>query len=202
MINQRGTDCDFIAKARQPQTMTPDWNYNPGKAQFLSDLAGKLNRASPAGAREAIKDTVNSPGFEAAFQSGDVRDWPVAILPDDVAQTLRKHGLEPPRQIITDGIASGKLARKHPKVSVEQYQTLQRALDRGGVYLQAPGKRRKKPALLAEYQDDKGQWWFYAINLENLRTRTIFDSSKQHRAKKLTEVTIIREWDPRWWGKK
>ena len=195
MINRRGADCDFIGKARQLQTMTPDWNYNPGKAQSLSDLAGKLNRASPAGAREAIKDTVNSPGFEAAFQSGDVRDWPVAILPDDVAQALRKHGLEPPRQIVADGIRPGKLAKRHPKVSVEQYQALQRALDQGGVYLQGPGKWRKKPSLLASYQDGNGQWWLYAINLETMRTKTIFDTNAKYRARKFNQpdITLIRK---------
>ena len=144
---------------------------------------------------------MNSPGFEAAFQSGDVRDRPVAALPNDVAQALRKQGLEPPGQIVVDGIAPGKLQRKHPKVSVEQCQTLQRALDQGGVYLQTPGKWRKNPALLAEYQDDKGQWWFYAIDLENLRTRTIFDSSEQHRAKKLKEIKVIRKWDRGQWEK-
>ena len=185
--------------------MTPDWNYNPGKAgpRFVNKIeTDKLNRASPALARETIKDTVNSPGFEAAFQSGDVRDWPVAVLPADIAQALRNQGVEPPGQVVVDGIKPGKLRIKHPNVSMEQYQTLQRALDQGGVYLQAPGKGgRKAPSLLADYQDGKGQWWFYAINLETMRTRTIFDSSKQHRAKKLKEVTVIREWDPRRWGK-
>ena len=187
--------------------MTPDWNYNPGKAgpRFVNKIeTDKLNRASPALARETIKDTVNSPIFEAAFQSGDVRGRPVAVLPADVAQALRNQGVEPPGQVVVDGIASFKLQKKHSKVSVKQYQTLQRALDQGGVYLQAPGKRRKTPALLAEYQDDRGQWWFYAINLENLRTRTIFDSGPQHRAIKFNQedIEIIREWDPRLWGKK
>ena len=184
--------------------MTPDWNYNLGKAQALSDLAGKLNRTSPARAREAIKDTVNSPGFEAAFQSGNVRDWPVAVLPNDVAQALRKHGVELPGQIVIDGIVSRKLQKKHPNVSVEQYQTLQRALDQGGVYLQAPGKWRKAPSLLAEYQDEKGQWWFYAINLNNMRIRTIFDSGKEYRGKKFNQkdIKVIRKWDPRRWEKK
>lgn len=194
MSQRPGTCYDFIDKAGQPQIMTPDWNYNPGKAESLANLNDKLNRASPARARETIKDKLNSPEFEAAFQSGDVRDWPVAVLPNDVAQALRNQGLEPPGQIVVDGIKPGKLRKKHPKVSAEQYQTLQRTLDQGGVYLQAPGKGgRKAPSLLADYQDDKGQWWLYAINLENLRTRTIFDFSEQHRAKKLTEVTVIRE---------
>lgn len=164
--------------------------------------ADKLNRASPEQARESIKDIVNSPGFEAAFQSGDVRGWPVAVLPNDVAQALRNQGVKLPGQIVVDGIKPRKLAQKHKKVRVEQCQTLQRALDQGGVYLEAPVKWRKAPSLLAEYQDDKGQWWHYAINLKNLRTLTIFDSSKQHRAKKLTEIKVIREWDPRRWRKK
>ena len=183
--------------------MTRDWNHNLGKAETLRALVDKLNRASSARAREAIKDTVNSPGFEAAFQSGDVRGWPVAVLPNDVAQALRKHGAEPPGQIVIDGIAPRKLQRKHPKVSVEQYQTLQRALDRGGVYLQAPGKWRKGPSLLAEYQDDKGQWWFYAINLNNLRTRTIFDTNAKYRFRKFNQkdIEIIRKWDQRRWEK-
>ena len=41
MINRPGPRHDFSDQAGQPQTMTPDWNHNPGKAQFLSDLAGK-----------------------------------------------------------------------------------------------------------------------------------------------------------------
>ena len=187
--------------------MTSDWNYNPGKAgqRLLNKIeADKLSAAAPAVAREAIKDKLNSPEFEAAFQSGDVLDWEVAMLPDDVAQVLRKHGVEPPHPLVVDGIAPGKLQRKHPKVTTEQYRTLQRALDQGGVYLQDPGKWRKTPSLLAEYQDDKGQWWFYAINLEDMRTRTIFDSGKEYRGRKFKqkEIKVIKEWDPRRWEKK
>ena len=191
--------------------MTPDpnWNYNPGKAgqRFLNKIeADKLNSVPPAQAREAIKGKLNSPEFEAAFQSGEVRDLAVAVLPDDVAQALRDRGLKLPGQIVADGIPAGKLARKHRNVSVEQYQTLQRALDQGGVYLQASGKgeREKARSLLAEYQDDKGQWWFYAINLKNLRIRTIFDTNAQYRVRKFNQenVETIREWDPSRWREK
>ena len=165
--------------------------------------ADKLNRASPEQARESIKDIVNSPGFEAAFQSGDVRGWPVAVLPNDVAQALRKHGMKPPGQIVVDGIEPRKLHRKHKKVRVEQCQTLQRVLDLGGVYVEVPGKGRKKPSLLAEYQDDNGQWWHYAINLKNLRTKTIFDSSTKYRDQKFNqkEIMVIRKWDRGQWEK-
>ncbi len=41
MINRPEPRYDFSDQAGQPQTMTPDWNHNPGKAQSLSDLAGK-----------------------------------------------------------------------------------------------------------------------------------------------------------------
>ncbi len=165
--------------------------------------ADKLNRSSPEQARVSIKDIVNSPGFEAAFQAGDVRGWPVAVLPNDVAQALRKQGVKLPGQIITDGIRPGKLAKRHPKVSVEQCQTLQRVLDQGGVYLEAPVKRRNNPSLLAEYQDNNGQWWFYAINLNNMRTLTIFDSSAKYRFGKLNQssITVIKKWDQDRWGK-
>ena len=164
----------------------------------------KLNRASPDLARETIKDALNSADFKKKFLEGNVRGWPVAVLPDDVAQTLRKHGVKPPGQIVVDGIKPGKLRIKHRNVSVEQYQALQRALDQGGVYLQAPGKGgRKAHSLLTEYQDGNGQWWFYAINLETMRTRTIFDSGKKYRNKKFrqTDITVIREWDRNRWGK-
>ena len=99
VIHRPGTRYDFIDADGNPRTMIPDpgWNYNPGKAETLANLNDKLNRASPALVREAIKDTVNSPVFEAAFQSGDARNWPLAVLPDDVAQALRKHGVKPPR---------------------------------------------------------------------------------------------------------
>ena len=163
--------------------------------------ADKLNRASPEQARKSIKDIVNSLGFEAAFQSGDVRGWPVAVLPNDVAQALRKQGLKPPGQIVVDGIEPRKLHKKHKKVGVEQCQTLQRALDQGGVYLEAPVKWRKAPSLLAEYQDDKGRWWFYAINLKTYAQEPSLTRGKQHRAKKLTEIKVIREWDPHRWRK-
>ena len=88
---------------------------------------------------------------------------------------------------------------------MKQYQDLQRALDQGGVYLQAPGKGGKKyHSLLAEYQDGNGQWWLYAINAKNMRTKTIFESGPQHRIHKLNQpdMTLIKEWDPRRWEEK
>ena len=51
MINRRGPRYDFIDNARQPQTMTPDWNYNPSKAQSLSNLAGKQFQSPAPGGK-------------------------------------------------------------------------------------------------------------------------------------------------------
>ena len=187
--------------------MTPDWNYNPGKAgqRLLNKIeADKLNRASPKLKRETIQYDLSSSKFKDEFQKGDVRGWDLAVLPDDVAQALRNRGLKLPGQIVADGIKPRKLAQKHPKVSVEQYQALQRILDQGGVYVEAPVKWRKAPSLLAEYQDNKGQWWFYAINMKEMRTLTIFDSGPEYRARKLNQenIGVIREWDPHRWRKK
>ena len=46
-----GSRYDFIDAAGNPQTMTPDWNYNPGKAQSLSDLAGEQFLAPAPGGK-------------------------------------------------------------------------------------------------------------------------------------------------------
>lgn len=184
--------------------MTLNWNYNPGKTgpRFLNKRIAS-NRAAGL-KRKAIEYDLNSADFKKKFREGDVRGWPVAVLPDDVVQALRNRGVKLPGQIVIDGIKPRKLAQKHPMVSVEQYQALQRVLDQGGVYLEAPVKWRKAPSLLAEYQDDKGQWWFYAINMKDMRTLTIFDSGPEYRSRKFKqkEITVIRKWDPRRWREK
>ena len=207
VIHRPGTRYDFIDAAGNPQSMTPDpgWSYNPGKAgpRFVNERRAS-NRASTVLQRETIQYDLNSARFKEAFRKGDVRGWDLAVLPDDVAQALRKHGVKPPRQIVTDGIRPGKLHRKHDKVRVQQYQTLQRALDQGGVYLQTPGKRnRKNSSLLAEYQDGNGKWWFYAINLNDMRTLTIFDAGKKYRGRKFNQkgIKVIRKWDRDRWEK-
>lgn len=196
VIYRPGTRYDFIDDAGNPQSMTPDpgWNYNPGKEgpRFLNNKRLANNRAA-ALKRETIKHDLNSPKFQEAFEKGDVRGWDLGVLPDDVAQALRDRGVKFPGQVVTDGIRPGKLAKRHRQVSVKQYQDLQRALDQGRLYLQPPGKWRKDPSLLADYQDANGQSWLYAINTRTMRTRTIFDFSEQHRVKKLAEVTVIRE---------
>ena len=70
MINRRGTGCDFIDKARQPQTMTPDWNYNPSKAETLRDLAGKQFQ-SPAPGGKNYRD----------FNLPDADKTPASLIP-------------------------------------------------------------------------------------------------------------------------
>ena len=206
VIYRPGTRYDFIDDAGNPQSMTPDpgWNYNPGKhgPRFMNKRLAN-NRAA-ALKRETIKHDLNSPKFKGAFEKGNVKGWDLAVLPDDVAQALRDRGVKLPGQIVTDGIPAGKLARKHRNVSVEQYQALQRALDQGGVYLQAPGLKKKTSALLAEYRDANGRGWLYAIDLQNMRTRTIFETNAQYRARKFSQqnVDTIREWDPRRWEEK
>ena len=204
VIYRPGTRYDFIDDAGNPQSMTPDpgWNYNPGKTgpRFLNQNQRRAssqrlasNRGAAALKRETIRHDLNSPEFNKAFRKGDVRGWDLAVLPDDVAQALRDRGVKFPGQVVTDGIRPGKLATRHDKVSVKQYQDLQQALDQGGIYLQPPGRWRKDPSLLADFLDNNGRRWLYAINTRNMRTRTIFDFSEQHRLKKLAEVAVIRK---------
>lgn len=197
VIYRPGTRYDFIDDAGNPQSMTPDpgWNYNPGKHGPRFTNKRLANNRAAALKREAIQYDLNSPEFKAAFEKGDVRGWNLAVLPDDVAQALRDRGVKFPGQVVTDGIKPGKLAKRHDKVSVKQYQDLQQALDQGRLYLQAPGKWRKDPSLLANYQDANGQSWLYAINLRNMRTLTIFDTSAKYRDIKfnLPGVTLIKK---------
>ena len=69
-LNRPGTRYDFIDKAGQPQTMTPDWNHNPGKTQSLSDLAGKQFQ-SPVPGGKNYKD----------FNLPDADKTPTSLIP-------------------------------------------------------------------------------------------------------------------------
>ena len=65
-----GTRYDSIDAAGNPQTMTPDWNYNPGQAQSLSDLAGEQFLAPVPGGKN-YRD----------FNLPDADETPTSLLP-------------------------------------------------------------------------------------------------------------------------
>ena len=93
MINRLGTRCDFIDKARQPQTMTPDWNYNPGKAQSLSNLAGKQFQ-SPAPGGKTYRD----------FNLPDADKTPASLIPPAPPRLPRAKDKDAQLKIIQDAV--------------------------------------------------------------------------------------------------
>ena len=116
MINQRGTDCDFIAKARQPQTMTPDWNYNPGKAETLRDLAGKQFQSPAPGGKNYrdfnLPDADKTPAslippVPPRLPHGKDKDAQVKIIQDAVG--MKENGV---RRVRTPGHLDDVVIRK------------------------------------------------------------------------------------------
>ena len=93
MINRPGTRYDFSDQAGQPQTMTPDWNHNPGKAQSLSDLAGKQFQ-SPVPGGKTYRD----------FNLPDADKTPASLIPP--APPRLPHGKDQDAQlkIIEDAV--------------------------------------------------------------------------------------------------
>lgn len=103
-------------------------------------------------------------------------------------------------RVVFDGVHRRKLARRHPEVEIEQYRSLQAALDRGEVLLERP---RGKPSLLAHApSDDRGRWWRWVIKIDTKRGRlqlvTVLRIGQRQRANKRAseKVTAIRKWDP------
>ena len=169
-----------------------------------------------AAARQTLAVGLRSPGFEAAFERGDVRGWPVGVLPNlpdlPVRALNRIHGgipevLSKPG-IITDRVAPRKLARKHPTVTAETYRLLQLALDRGELLARGARARIAHPSLIAHVPREVGGWWRFAIRIETdrrrLRLATIFDQSEYARQTLLDggNVVVLRRWDRRRWDER
>ena len=93
VINRPGTRYDFSDKAGQPQTMTPDWNYNLGKAQSLSDLAGKQFQ-SPVPGGKNYKD----------FNLPDADKTPANLIPPAPPHLPRAEGQAAQLQVIENAI--------------------------------------------------------------------------------------------------
>lgn len=144
-----------------------------------------------------------SDDFVSAWERGDVRKHPLAVLPDDLIEALPKDVRA--GRVVFDGVRRRKLACRHPEVGIEQYHCLQAALDRGEVLLER--SYRKAPSLLVHApSDDRGGWWRWVIKIDTKRGRlqlvTVFRIGQRQRANKRAseKVTVIREWDPAQWG--
>ena len=73
--------------------MTPDWNYNPGKAQSLSDLAGKQFRAAVPGGKN-YRD----------FDLPDADKTPASLIPPAPPRLPRAKGQDAQLQVIKTAI--------------------------------------------------------------------------------------------------
>ena len=149
--------------------------------------------------REKVRRAVMSDDFAVAWKDGDVRKRPLAILSDDLFEALPKDVRA--GHVVFDGVRRGKLARRHPEVEIEQYRSLQAALDRGEMLLER--SCRKAPSLLVHAPSDaEGKWWRWVIKIDTKRGRlqlvTVFRTGQRKRLNKLASrrVTAIRKWDP------
>ena len=140
-----------------------------------------------------------SDDFASAWERGDVRKRPLAVLLDDLFEALPKDVRA--GRVVFDGVRRGKLVCRHPEVGIKQYHCLQAALDRGEVLLERP--RGKRPSLLVHVpSDDRGGWWRWVIKIDTRRGRlqlvTVFRIGQRQRANKRAseKVTAIRKWDP------
>ena len=149
--------------------------------------------------REKVRRAVISDDFASAWERGDVRKRPLAALPDDLFGPLPEDVRA--GRVVFDGVRRGKLVCRHPEVEIEQYRSLQAALDRGEVLLERP--RGKRPSLLVHVpSDDRGGWWRWVIKIDTKRGRlrlvTVFRTGQRKRSNKRAseKVAVIREWDP------
>ena len=189
----------------QPGFRIPAHVTARGAQHTVQDLAA---RGESAAVRTALRGVTHSAEFAVAFGRGDLRGWPVGMLPDllselpeDVLDSLALRRRIPremfaPRLVI-DAVRPGKLRRKHPEVTLAQYQGLQRALDAGELVFESASGKRKMSHLIAHAPRGEG-WWRYPLKIDTrrgvLRLASIYPIGGRHTA------TVLRPWDPRRWA--
>ena len=159
----------------------------------------RIDAAPVAVARRIVADITSSREFAEAFNSNDLRGWPIAVLPSQIKKALNCIGVVISSQVIVDKIPPGKLARKHPEVSLIQYRNLQTALDYGEILFEKanlPG-RGNRPTLVVLHPD-RDRWWRYAVKISpgRLFISTIFRCSHKSRERVLQRKgnIVIRGW--------
>ena len=171
----------------------------------------RIEEGDPVAARKALNTALWSPGFEAAFERGDVRGWPVGVLPDLPVRALAGihegiPGVLSTPRIITDRMRRGKLRVRHPEVGIEQYRMLQTALDRGELLLHSPQRGRKLTSLIVHAPRVEGGWWRYAIKIDarggRLWLSTIHATSDRKRADRVAAGAdrVVRAWATERWS--
>ena len=175
-------------------------------------VQGLVARGEPDAARTALRGVTHSAEFVAAYGRGDLRGWPVGVLPDlseEVLDSLASWRRIPREtfasQLVIDAVRTGKLRHRHPEVTLAQYQGLQCALDAGELVFEgAEGGRRKMSHLIAHAPRGEG-WWRYPLKIDArrgiLRLASIYSVNDRNRQRRNRSpaVHVLRPWDPRRW---
>ena len=177
-------------------------------------VRARIEGGEPVAARRALDAVLRSSEFETAFRTGDVRGWPVGIMPALDAGVLARvpralRATLTPR-IIADRVRPMKLRTRHGEVTPETYRLLQGVLDRGELLLRAPLPRERLYSLIAHAPHASGDgWWRYGMRVnpmhERLTLATTFWDRRGSRAGgrghviSLDETAILRAWDPQRW---
>ena len=198
-------------RVQVPVGIDPGFQHNVGLVDPVRDgfrrLNGRLAETHPAVAREAVRGILSSKLFARAFRRGDIRGWPVAVLPDDIRAALPE-AYSNASGLVVSRVRQGKLARKHPEVGPAEIRAFQRALDRGEVLLDRP-TRRAHPSLVVHVPRETGDektWWAWAAKLSEMRDGraelvTVFPISDRGRRNKIEsdQVSLLRAWNPERW---
>lgn len=127
-LTRRGVSIPNPANPDKRIHFFPDrgWDYNPGEAGGLEDLAArKLDAAAAPDAALAVRDLVRGPAF-ARWYSKPEGDFPLVVIPDADAALIgaRTH----------TGMLSAATAEKqaliHPELTAAEYVRAQDAIDR------------------------------------------------------------------------
>lgn len=235
VVTVRGTQYRFTGKDGKSRVMTPDpgWSYNPGAsgapspgrapqhrgpvapsspgavvgAESAKLLVSKLNKAPPTVARAVVREMVMGDRFAEAVEADSLRRWPLAVVPEAVLRPLREGGVKAGAQVVTWQVETGKLPRKHKRVSVGQVRLLQRALDHGEVIWERRGRPRQgnRHSILAHFRDDNGTWWRYvtAVRSGSLPMITVFDDPTGRGRDAVfnegRDIVVLQDWDADRW---
>jgi len=118
-----------------PVGIDKGWESNPGmhRLRHMDEfLAGKLNAADPAIARAAARDVATSWRVQRIHDGSAKGAAPVAMLPQELADSLGSKS----RVVQFSDYTAGKAREKHPEVGSQSYAVVTDLLERGEVLKQ------------------------------------------------------------------
>ena len=173
-----GEDGPVVVRSAEPQPeyRLPAHVTTRSARHTVQDLVA---RGESDAARTALRGVTHSAEFAAAYGRGDLRGWPVGVLPDllsklpeEVLDSLASRRRIPREtfalRLVIDAVRTGKLRHRHPEVTLTQYQGLQRALDTGELVFESAEGVRKMSRLVAHAPRGEG-WWRYPLKIDTRR---------------------------------